>query len=446
MDEHQILALADELSSLPEENLHALTRRYEWLQTARRDQLPPARFANSDALYWLLMAGRGAGKTRAGAEHVWWENYQHPQRFAVVAPTTNDIRKTCFEGESGLLSRIPPELVVNYNRTSLELWTKTQSGETSYYVGYSAQEPERLRGPQHHGAWTDELGSWDPIKGQDTMDMLLFGLRLGPSPRIVITTTPRTNELVRRIMRDEKTVRTHASTYDNRSNLPQTILDEFRRKYEGTRLGRQELYAELLEDIVGALWTDEMIIHLALDQPVPTDTFARIVVAVDPSGSKNDSIGIVVAAIDQDGHYWILADRTVSGSPAQWGRAAVDAYYEFGANRIVAEINYGGAMVESTIRNIDADVSYKEVRASRGKIVRAEPISALYEQHRVTHVRGLEDLEKQMMLMSLDGFQGEGSPDRVDALVWALTELSGRAHRSAGDLQIDGERRDEIRT
>jgi phage terminase large subunit-like protein len=436
MDEHTRDQLASELMLLPPLQLEAMHRRYEWIATARPDQLPP-----DDYLIWMLMAGRGSGKTRSGAEEIWWQAFSRPERIAVLGPTNNDVRKTAFEGESGLLARIPKSLVLNYNRTSLELWTRTVCGRESYYVGYSAEEPERLRGPQHHRAWTDELGAWGK-NGQDVWDNLIFGLRLGADPRIVVTTTPRTTPLVRAILANSRTKISRASTFANREHLPDAILEEYRKKYEGTRLGRQELYAELLEDVVGALWVDENIRHVGADVGLHDMILTRIVVAVDPSGSKNDSIGIVVAGETPEGDYIVLADRTCSGSPAVWGRAVVDAYEDFGADRIVAEVNYGGAMVEAVIRSVDPNVPYREVRASRGKAVRAEPIAALYEQGRVTHVRGMSKLEEQMLLMTNDGFQGEGSPDRVDALVWALTDLTGgKKSRGEKKLAIDGEQK-----
>lgn len=435
MDDAVRAQIADQLALLPTDQLEGLGRRYDWLQTARPDQLPP-----EDYFVWLLMAGRGAGKTRSGAEDIWWSAYTRDERIAVLGPTLPDIRKTAFEGESGLLSRIPPSLVINYNRTSLELWTKTMSGGTSYFVGYSAEEPERLRGPQHHRAWCDELGAWNPKKAMDVWDNLLFGLRLGSSPRIVVTTTPRTTPLLRAIVKDSTTKISRASTFANK-HLPESILKKFKEKYEGTRLGRQELEAELLEDVVGALWTDEMVQHEPIEYVWQDDDIVRIVVAVDPSGSSGDSIGIVVVGAKIDGTYVVLADKTINGSPAEWGRAAVKAYEDFGADRLVAEVNFGGAMVEAVIRNVDPDVSYQEVRASRGKIVRAEPVAALYEQGKVTHVRGLVELEKQMMLMTNEGYVGEGSPDRVDALVWALSTLSKKRSRKETSLAVEGERK-----
>lgn len=438
MDPAISAAVADQLSSLPIEYLEALNRRHEWLETARPDQLPPDR-SGDPYLSWLLMAGRGAGKTRSGSEDFWWGAFLEEQRLAVLGPTLPDIRKTAFEGESGLLARIPQNLVVNYNRTSLELWTRTLTGGVSYYVGYSAEEPERLRGPQHHRFWADELGAWNPKKGEEVWDNLLFGLRLGSSPNGIITTTPRTTPLLRQIVADGDTRISRASTFANK-HLPESILRKYRQKYEGTRLGRQELDAELLEDVVGALWTDELLTHLPPGFDPGSVDYVRIVVGVDPSGG-GDMVGIVVAGERDDGTIDILADRSLSGSPGVWGTAVVNAYDDFGADRVVGESNFGGDMVESTIRNVDPNVSYRAVRASRGKVIRAEPVVALYEQGRVRHARGLVELEKQMMLMTNEGYVGDGSPDRVDAMVWAVSFLTKRARQEKPTLEVSGERK-----
>lgn len=419
-----------ELSLLPEDQLEALVRRYEWLLTARSDQLPPEKYFT-----WLLMGGRGSGKTRAGAEDTWWPAYVEEQRIAVVGPTNNDVRKTCFEGESGLMARIPKSLIKNYNRTSLELWTHTMNGGTSYYVGYSAEEPERLRGPQHHRAWCDELAAWK--QAQDTWDMLMFGLRLGDHPNVIVTTTPRPTPLVRQIVNSKDTIKSVASTFDNADHLPESTLRQLREKYEGTRLGKQELYAVLLDDVVGGLWNDADILYT---NDVPD--LVRVIVAVDPSGAGSDeegadSIGIVVAGQAEDGTFYVIADRTILAGPDEWARVAVKAYHDFQADRIVAETNFGGAMVESVIRTVDPDVSYRSVKASRGKTIRAEPVAALYEQHRVMHVRNMDKLETQMLQMTTTGYVGDGSPDRVDALVWALSSLIS-TRRSNPNLTVAG--------
>ncbi len=288
---------------------------------------------------------------------------------------------------------------------------------------FSAEEPERLRGPQFEAGWADELAAWKYAR--ETWDMFMFGLRLGNNPQTVITTTPKPVPLVREIAKDPSTVVTKGSTFDNVGNLAPKFLKTIREKYEGTRLGRQELEAEILDDLPGALWSrDEIDSHRIKQAPEMT----RVVVAVDPSGTKGaedsgDSIGIVIAGKGVDGRAYVLADWSCKLSPDGWGKRAVAAYREFSANLLVAERNFGGAMVEHVIRTVDRNVAYKEVTASRGKVARAEPIAALYEQGRVSHVGSLSYLEDQMCLIGPEGFIGEGSPDRADALVWALTDL-----------------------
>jgi phage terminase large subunit-like protein len=289
---------------------------------------------------------------------------------------------------------------------------------------YSADEPDRLRGPQHSRGWCDEIAAWN--YAQEAWDMFMFGLRLGSDPRAMVTTTPRPIPLLRQIVASSTTVVTRGSTYSNRANLAASFLDKIVTRFEGTRLGRQELNGEMLDDVPGALWTRAMIDIAKAEHRIPD--MQRVVVAIDPSGTageddEGDSIGIVVAGKGVDGIAYVLADRTCKLSPAAWAKRAVNAVEEFKADRIIAERNFGGAMVEAVIRAAGASVPYKEVTASRGKVVRAEPIAALYEQGRVRHVGGMEALEDQMCAMTSDGYLGEGSPDRADALVWALTEL-----------------------
>ena len=353
-------------------------------------------------------------------EDAWWYGATHEaSRIALIAATYADARDTMVEGESGLLALLPEGCLTTWNRSLGEL---TLYNGTRYKL-FAATEPDRLRGPQHFRAYCDELAAWEKA---DTWDQMLFGLRLGQSPKVVIATTPRPVPLVKKIAADPHTIVTRGSTFDNAANLAPSALAQLRAKYEGTRLGRQELSAEILDDVPGALWTRDMIDAARCKCALPD--MKRVVVAVDPSGTKGasddgDSIGIVVAGKGIDGRAYVLADRTCKLSPDGWARRAVAAYREFKADRIIAERNYGGAMVENTIRTIDRNVSYSEVIASRGKIVRAEPVAALYEQKRVTHIGELSALEDQMCQMASDGYCGEGSPDRVDALVWALTEL-----------------------
>ena len=390
----------------------AAVSRAKWLATARPAQVTP----QGDWRTWLVLAGRGFGKTRLGAEDVAWYGATTPDaQIAIVAPTFNDVRGTCFEGVSGLLACLPRELIADYNKSRQEV-TLTNG---ALYRGFSADTPDRLRGPQFDRAWCDELAAW---QYPDAWDQLMFGLRLGQNPQAVVTTTPRPTKLVRALAKDETTCLTRGNTFDNAENLAPSAIEALRERYEGTRLGRQELYAEILDDVAGALWTRDTI------KTGPAPEMARIVVAVDPSGASGnddgDSIGIVVAGRDMAGRFWVLEDATCDLGPAGWGRRAVERFHAHRADRIVAERNFGGAMVESVIRTADKNVPVKLVTASRGKSVRAEPIAALYEQGRVTHARGLDALEDEMMQMTLTGYVGDGSPDRVDALVWALSELA----------------------
>ena len=309
-----------------------------------------------------------------------------------------------------MLACVPEQEIAEYNKSILQITLKNGA----IIRGFSADTPNRLRGPQFHRAWCDELAAW---QYSDAWDQLMFGLRLGDDPRAIVTTTPRPTPLVRQIAKDEKTYITKGSTFDNAANLASTALDALRERYEGTRLGRQELYAEILDDVEGALWTREMI------QPRAAPEMRRVVVAVDPSGG-GDEIGIVAAGQGVDGFFYVLEDATCSLSPSGWARRVGEVYDRHNADRIVAERNFGGDMVESIIKTERSSLPVKMVTASRGKAVRAEPIAALYEQSKVFHAFGLDRLEDQMMQFTLSGYVGEGSPDRVDALVWSLTELA----------------------
>lgn len=393
----------------------AAQARAKWLATARPTQIAPP----GDWRTWLVLAGRGFGKTRTAAEDAWWYGACNPGvQIAVVAPTHNDVRGTMFEGVSGLIACTPQEIIADYNRSNQEL--RFTNG--SLIRGFSAEKPDRLRGPQFHRAYADEQAAW---QYPDAWDQLMFGLRLGDAPQVIVTTTPRPTPLIRALAKDDRTHITRGSTFDNAAHLAPDALIRLRERYEGTRMGRQELFAEILDDLPGALWSREWFDMHRVEAP---PDMQRIVVAVDPSGTAGasddgDSIGIVVAGKGVDGRAYVLADRTCKLGPDGWARRVVAAYREFGADRIVAERNYGGAMVEALLRTVDRRVSYKEVTATRGKVVRAEPIAALFEQGRVSIVGSMPELEDQACLMGPDGYAGEGSPDRVDALVWALTEL-----------------------
>lgn len=396
----------------------ALALLYDWPFWARPKQLPPF----GSWRVWLLLAGRGFGKTRTGAELVRARvASRSARRLALVAPTAADARGVMVEGESGILAISPRWDRPQYEPSKRRLtWP---NGAIATF--YSAEEPERLRGPQHDAAWCDELASW---RYPEAWDMLMFGLRLGDDPRVVVTTTPRPTKLLRALIEDPAVSITRGTTYENRPNLAPEFLDQIIRKYEGTQLGRQEIEAELLDDMPGTLWS-RGVIEATRGRTAPA--LARIVVAVDPaatSGAEADETGIIVAGKDFDGHGWVLADLSGHYRPMEWARAVVAAFHVHHADRVVAEVNNGGEMVELTLRVIEPDLPFTAVRASRGKVTRAEPVAALYQQGRVHHQGVFSQLEDQMC--SIDSGRADGpslranfSPDRVDALVWAITDL-----------------------
>lgn len=425
--------LTADLSLFSQEDLTRALLRQDWIGSARPDQLPPAHY-----FVWLMLGGRGSGKTRAGAEETWWAGAVRPERIAIIGPTSSDVRKTCFEGESGLLAVMPPGLIANYNRTSLELWLTNGS----YFIGYSSEEPQRLRGPQHHRAWCDELCAWR--KRDETWDMMMFGLRLGDDPQIIVTTTPKVSKLLKTLISENDTELSKATTFANRANLPPKILKKLSEKYEGTRLGRQELHAEIIDEAEGALWTLAMLeaakfIPKVEDGKVQIPDMKRVVVAVDPAITSNQDsseTGIIAAGIDYNDHGFVLKDRSGRFSPGIWAKKVVELYHDVKADRIVVEVNQGGDMVRHTIQTEWPSAPITMVHASRGKQARAEPVAALYEQSKVSHVwesvkddethlddrqGGLMELEDQ--LVSWEPLSGHSSPDRLDALVWALTDL-----------------------
>lgn len=365
----------------------------------------------------MLMAGRGFGKTRCGAEWV-RQLVQSKQaaRIALVGPTAGDTRDVMVEGESGLLNIFPRLERPVYEPSK----RKVTFSNGAIAMLYSAEEPDRLRGPQHDAGWADEAAAW---KYPETWDMLQFGMRLGKNPRQVVTTTPKPNKLVKDILKDPGTVITRGSTFDNSVNLAAPFLAKIRAKYEGTRLGRQELEAELLDDNPNALWKRSDI-DRTRRKPSEVPAMRRIVVAVDPAVTTNedsDETGIVVAGLGEDGRGYVFDDLTCKESPAGWAKVALNAYRDRRADRIVAETNQGGDLVENLFRSFNANVSYQGVHASRGKFSRAEPIAALYEQGKVSHVGSFAYLEDQMC--DYNPQVATRSPDRMDALVWALTAL-----------------------
>jgi len=386
-----------------------------WINAARPEQITP----QDDWRIWLILAGRGWGKTRTGAEDIasyalWTPNV----RVGVVAPTYADARDTCVEGESGLLRAIPPSCIEKWNRSMGELWLTNGSRIKLF----SADRPERLRGPQHHRVWCDELGAWE---SRDAFDQMMFGLRLGEDPRVVVTTTPRNTDMIRELFKrqHDDVVVTRGRTQDNADNLSPHVMRQLTDRYGGTRLGRQELDAELLDDTEGALWKREQIDALRV-QSVPE--LKRIVVAIDPamsSGANADETGIVAAARGADGLLYVLSDWSGRYAPDAWAERAIMLYTDMRAHMIVAEVNAGGELVERILRQKAPHVLFKPVRALRNKVERALPIAALYEQGRVKHVGNLSPLEDQMCRFTADN-KMSASPDRVDALVWALTELS----------------------
>lgn len=420
----------EKLNSLSEKEKQFL--KYHWPFWARPDQLAP----EGDWTTWLLLAGRGFGKTRCGAEWVIQKARENPGcLIALVGETAADARKVMVEGDSGILSISPPDFMPTYAPTNRQLvWPNG-----SVALTYNATQPDQLRGPQHHFAWSDEIAKWQYM--QDSWDQLQFGLRLGKAPQQVVTTTPRPLPLIRKLVSDPDTVVTRGRTMDNAANLAANFLRKIEETYGGSRLGRQELEGEILDDIPGALWTRESIDINRLTE-VPKD-LVRVIVAVDPATSNDegsDEHGIVVVGVarDEDGYMrgYVLDDASMKGSPEDWARQAVKMYRKWEADKIVAEKNQGGEMVSSVIKAVDRNVPIKLVHASRGKIIRAEPISALYEQNRVHHVGRFDKLEDQMCTFSADNIRanGMGSPDRVDALVWGLTEvfekITGRPRRS----------------
>lgn len=435
------------INGLTKEQLEAL--EWDWSFWGRPNQLLPNRQSSSNVFVdengnqkpwvtWLILAGRGFGKTRTGAETIRAlvcgsspMSGGRYGRIAIVGETAADARDVLVEGDSGLLRVHPKDFRPEYEPSKRRLTWPNGAVATLY----NGVEPDQLRGPQHDLAWVDELAKFR--YADETWDQLQFGLRLGKDPKQIVTTTPRPIPVVRKIMKSATTVITRGSTYDNRSNLAESFFRSVVTRYEGTRLGRQELEAEVLEDVPGALWSREMIegarrARRPDNSPAPLPDLTRVVVAVDPSGTggdedKGDFIGIVVAGRDRGrdlaGRGYVLADRTLKAGPDKWAREAVKAYHEFQADCIVAEKNFGGAMVEHTIRTVDPRVPVKLVSASRGKAVRAEPVAALYEQSRVVHAEQFAELEDQMVMFTHEEYLGDGSPDRADALVWALTEL-----------------------
>lgn len=370
----------------------------------------------------MILAGRGWGKTRTGAEWAIAQAMAKAGPGALIGRTAADVRDVMIEGPAGVLSISPPWFRPIYEPSKRRLtWP---NGMTA--TAFSAEEPDLLRGPQHSWAWLDELAAWSRL--EDTYSNFEFGLRLGDHPRFIVTTTPRPVPTVRRLMKDARTILTRGRTRDNFANLAPDFIASIEAKYAGTRLGRQELDGEVLEDVEGALWTRDMIEAARTGEEFSVETFTRVVVSVDPSGSDGedagDQQGIIAAGQLPDGRFAVIDDASCRLRPEGWALVVKKLYDRVQADRVVAEKNFGGDMVRAVIQAAAPNLPVRIVTASRGKAQRAEPISALYEQRKVVHVKPLPELEDQMCNFTALGYVGEGSPDRVDALVWALTDLA----------------------
>lgn len=397
---------------------------YDWERWARPEQLAPT----GDWFVWLLRSGRGYGKTRTGAEWIRDRVANGYKRIALVGKTKADVRDTMVElGDSSLLQIIPPWERPEHEPTKRRLsWP---NGAVAMF--YSGDEPDQLRGPQHDTAWVDELAKFK--YPQMTWDNLLFGMRIGAKPQICVTTTPRPISLLKKLIASPTTIDIRRPTWDNIDNLSPTYMREVIEPYRGTRLGRQEIEGELLDDNPGALWKRSYIEDARVTHAPPE--LAWISVGVDPAVTnteESNQTGIIVVGLGADNHFYVLDDLTLRASPHGWGAQAVAAYHRHKADLIVAEVNQGGDMVEHVIQTVDAAVPYRAVRASRGKHVRAQPIAALYEQGKVHHVGTFPELEDQMCQWE----PGDESPDRLDGLVWGLTDLNERVHLP--DLPSEG--------
>ena len=409
----------------------------DWLLWARDDQLPPACTASGDDWRsWVVLGGRGAGKTRAGAE---WIRAQAlglaplanapVGRIALIGETLVDVRQVMIEGVSGLLAIHRADERPRFEASKRELtWPNGAIAQM-----FSADDPDSLRGPQFEVAWADELAKWRAP--ERTWDMLQFALRLGSLPRAVVTTTPRPIPLLKTLLADAFTVVSHAPTKANAANLARSFIAEMERRYGDSALGRQELMGEVIEERAGSLWRRQWIDAPRIRHAPP---LASIVVAVDPpitATASSDACGIVIAGVGEDGRGYVMADRTVQGrQPQVWARAVIAAYRDFQADHVVAEVNQGGDLVVQVLKQFEASLPIRTVRATRGKWLRAEPVAALYAEGRVIHAGTFHALEDQMCNFGADGLFNGRSPDRLDALVWALT-----------DLMLDIDRRPGIR-
>ncbi|WP_051908850.1 DNA-packaging protein [Candidatus Odyssella acanthamoebae] len=409
--QHLKILLSKELGRRRQEK-----RRYDWDMNGRENQRPP----EGNWRTWMILAGRGFGKTRTGAETLrQWIKEGKCERIALVGGSLHEVRSVMVEGESGLLNVHPAHERPLYIPSKRLI--KWKNGAVAQFFG--AEAYEQLRGPQFDCAWIDELAKFR--KAEEVWQQLQLCLRLGDSPRCILTTTPRPTKLMKELIASPDVVVTKGSTFDNVANLAPTYIEQIRKQFLNTRLGAQELYAEMLTETAGALWQRSMIQY---QQPTYDEAnrpeLERIVIAIDPATTahdQSDETGIIVAGIDTHKQAYVLEDHSGKLSPNDWGRRVVDCYYRLKADRIVVEVNKGGDLVENVLKSIDPTIPLKSVRATRGKYTRAEPIAALYEQNRVFHAQPFTLMEQQIC----DYIPGvtSKSPDRMDALVWALTEL-----------------------
>lgn len=402
------------LSTIPTEEMQRIL--FDWDIWSRPDQ----RLPTGDWFCWALISGRGAGKTRTGAETIkkWVGGPKDPPiRIALVAESAPDARDVMIEGDSGLLAVSPPWNRPIYQPSKRRItWPNGSIGIT-----FSGDKPDQLRGPQFHKAWVDEIAKFQ--YPDDVWDNLELGLRLGTMPQAIVTTTPRPIKLIRELVADPLTIMTRVSTYANIGNLAPTFIRRVVQKYEGTRLGRQELNAEILSDTPGALWNYDLVEENRV-KIVPE--LRRVVIAIDPAASSEEDsneTGLVVCGKGADGKGYVLSDMSGIYSPGQWGLLAIKLYREWGATRFVVEKNQGGEMAEHVLRSRWMNAPITMVHASERHEARAEPVAALYEQGKVKHVGQFARMEDQMCLTTTDGFQGTGSPDRMDAMVWGMTNL-----------------------
>jgi phage terminase large subunit-like protein len=401
--------------SLSEDDAEELL--YDWLGFWARPKQRVPETLGKEHLIWMILSGRGWGKSRTGGETIKYlveeKGYRH---IALIGRTAADVRDVMVEGPSGLLNCYPPEERPIYEPAKRRI--TFANGAVAHT--YSADKPDQLRGPQHDLVWADELAAW---RYEDAWDQTMFGLRLGKAPIAIITTTPRPTKIIKELAADPTVYLTVGTTYENAANLAGPALKRLIDKYAGTTLGQQELEAKILSDTPGALWTRDILSeHRKKQEEVPD--LVRVVVGIDPATTSNENsaeTGIVAVGIDRFKHIYVLDDWSMQGRPSEWAKRGIELYNLHDADRIVAEVNQGGDMVETTIRTEAPSISIKQVRATKGKYTRAEPVSALYEQGRVHHVGIFSELEDQMCTWIPTDAK---SPDRIDALVWAITELA----------------------